>query len=121
MISITLTSSQQVKINPNFQHTVVNIFLPIIFSVCFGCSKELSHRDGAFEYPQHVFWLRNKKNVFLLSTNLKPAASSRMSLLIHVVSQELLMLAYTEIGSRQNCTNGSAPLNKRATRALDKK
>ena len=25
--------------------------------MCFGCS----HRDGSFEYPQHVFWLRNKK------------------------------------------------------------
>ena len=26
-----------------------------------GCSKESSHRDGSFEYPQHMFWLRNKK------------------------------------------------------------
>ena len=26
---------------------------------CFGCSKEPSHRDGSFEYPQHMFWLRN--------------------------------------------------------------
>ena len=32
--------------------------------MCFGCSKELSHRDGSFEYPQHMFWLRNKKNNF---------------------------------------------------------
>ena len=29
--------------------------------MCFGCSKEPSHRDGSFEYPQHMFWLRNKK------------------------------------------------------------
>ena len=29
--------------------------------MCFGCSKEPSHRDGSFEYPQHRFWLRNKK------------------------------------------------------------
>ena len=27
----------------------------------FGSSKEPSHRDGSFEYPQHMFWLRNKK------------------------------------------------------------
>ena len=20
--------------------------------------------DGSFEYPQHMFWLRNKKNIF---------------------------------------------------------
>ena len=26
-----------------FQHLIVNIFLPITFSICFGCSKEPSH------------------------------------------------------------------------------
>ena len=26
-----------------------------------GCSKELSHWDGSFEYPQHTFWLSIKK------------------------------------------------------------
>ena len=36
--------------------------------MCFGCSKELSHRDGSFEYPQHMFWVRNKKNNFQLRT-----------------------------------------------------
>ena len=36
--------------------------------MCFGCSKEPSHRDGSFEYPQHMFWLRNKKNNFQLCT-----------------------------------------------------
>ena len=25
-------------------------------------------RDGSFEYPQHMFWLRNKKNNFLVRT-----------------------------------------------------
>ena len=34
--------------------------------MCFGCSKEPSHWDGSFEYPQHMFWLRNKKNNYLL-------------------------------------------------------
>ena len=34
---------------------IVNIFLSISFNICFGCSK-----DGSFEYPQHMFWLRNK-------------------------------------------------------------
>ena len=32
--------------------------------MCFGCSKEPSHRDGSFEYPQHTFYLINKKNNF---------------------------------------------------------
>ena len=36
--------------------------------MCFGCSKEPSHRDGSFEYPQHIFELRNKKNIFQLGT-----------------------------------------------------
>ena len=39
----------------------VNIFLPINLNMCFGCSKEPSHWDGSFEYPQHLFWFRNKK------------------------------------------------------------
>ena len=25
------------------KHKIVNIFLPISFTICFGCSKELSH------------------------------------------------------------------------------
>ena len=29
--------------------------------MCFVCSKEPSHGGGSFEYPQHMFWLRNKK------------------------------------------------------------
>ena len=36
--------------------------------MCFGCSKEPSHRDGSLEYLQHMFWLRNKKNYFQLHT-----------------------------------------------------
>ena len=40
---------------------LVYIFLPIIFNIHFGCSKEPSHWNSSFEYPQHKFWLRNKK------------------------------------------------------------
>ena len=36
--------------------------------MCFGCLKEPSHWDGSFEYPQHMFWLRNKKNHLQLRT-----------------------------------------------------
>ena len=44
--------------------------LCINFNVCFGCSEETSHRGDSFEFPQHVFWLINKKNphFFLLRT-----------------------------------------------------
>ena len=44
------------------------IFLSISLNMCFGCPKEPSHPDGSFEYPQHMFWFRNKKNNFQLRT-----------------------------------------------------
>ena len=28
-----------------------------LVSIFFGCSKELSHSDGAFEYPQQIYVL----------------------------------------------------------------
>ena len=31
------------QINKDFQRKIVNIVLPINFSICFGCSKEPSH------------------------------------------------------------------------------
>ena len=34
---------------------IVIIFLSISLSICFGSSKEPSHRDGSFEYPQNMF------------------------------------------------------------------
>ena len=49
------------------EHKIATIFLSITFNVYFGCSKEPSHQDGSFEYPQHVFWLRNKKKSFMHS------------------------------------------------------
>ena len=50
-----------VKINKNFEHKIVNNFLPISFNICFGCSKEPSHREGSFEYSQHVLFEKSEK------------------------------------------------------------
>ena len=36
--------------------------------ICFGSSIEPFHWDGSFEYPQHMFWLRNMKISFPLHT-----------------------------------------------------
>ena len=36
--------------------------------MCFGCSKEPSHRDGSFEYPKHMFWMSNIENSFPIHT-----------------------------------------------------
>ena len=49
-----------------FEHKIIIIFLPINLNMCFGCSKEPSHRDVLSEYPQYMFLLRNKKNNFPL-------------------------------------------------------
>ena len=35
--------------------------MSVDLNICFGCLKEPSHWDGSFEYPQHMFCLRNKK------------------------------------------------------------
>ena len=52
----------------SYLRKIAIIFLTISLNMCFGCSKEPPHRDGSFEYPQHMFWLRNKKNNFQLHT-----------------------------------------------------
>ena len=57
---------RQVQINKKNERKVANIFLSISFNTCFGCSKELSHRDGSFECPQHILALRNENVNFLL-------------------------------------------------------
>ena len=49
--------------------------------MCFGCSKEPSHRDGSYEYPQHMFWLRNKLNNFLLRTLIWGPASEKAEIM----------------------------------------
>ena len=38
------------------EHKIVIHFLTINLNMCFECSKELSHRGGSFEYPQHTLW-----------------------------------------------------------------
>ena len=62
------------------------IFLSIRLNICFGCSKEPSHRDGSFEYPQHMYWLQNKKNNFQLHTLIWMPAMSHPRLLYQTIS-----------------------------------
>ena len=60
----------------NFDHSNYRLFERITavpgtsnnrdLTVCFGCSKEPSYRDGSFEYPQNMFWLRIHANKFTL-------------------------------------------------------
>ena len=57
----------KVQINKALESKTVNIFLSIRLNIVLG-AQEPSHRDGSFEYPQHLFWLKNKKNNFYLHT-----------------------------------------------------
>ena len=61
-------SLEQLQSSKFVQRNIVIIFLPFNKNMCFGCSKEPSNGDGSFEYPQHMFWLRNKKINFQLYT-----------------------------------------------------
>ena len=42
------------------ERKIVIILLSINLNMCCGCSKE-PYRDGSFEHPQHMFWLRIMK------------------------------------------------------------
>ena len=53
-------------VKQKFERKIAIIFIFDSLNMCVGCSKEPSPRDGSFEYPQHLFWLRNKKNNFQL-------------------------------------------------------
>ena len=74
--------------------------------MCFECSKEPSHRDGSIEYPQHMFWLRNKKINFQLRTLIWGPA-----LLIMKTGNKFLALSKSRLGesSLQFCTIQLAP------------
>ena len=44
-----------------FGRKILIVFLSIGLNMCLGCSKEPSQREGSFEFPQHMFWMNNKK------------------------------------------------------------
>ena len=58
------SKGHRAKLKQNFERKIAIIFLSIYLNMGFECSKEPSHRDDSFEYPQHMFWLRNKKKKF---------------------------------------------------------
>ena len=67
--------------------------------MCFGSSKEPSLRDGYFEYPQGMFWLRNKKKMFsyaLLSGGLRTSMTHLRRL--ELSSWSLKFILYTMDG-----------------------
>ena len=46
----------------NFQQKKLNIFLIFAQNIDCGYTLEPPHRGGSNEYPQSMFWSKNKKN-----------------------------------------------------------
>ena len=63
-----MLSTAKGQLSKNNLRKIAIIFFSISLNMCFGCSKEPSHRDGSFEYPQHMFWMGNKDNGFTICT-----------------------------------------------------
>ena len=81
------------------------------------CSKEPSHRDGSLEFPQHMFWLRSKKNKFQLHTliwgpALSLSHSSFLSLSLQGVLTWLMMTELFLTGALINSINQQHVLSK---------
>ena len=53
--------SQVVKIE-KFQHKILDIFLIFAQNIDCGYTLEPPRRGGSNEYPQSMFWSKNKKN-----------------------------------------------------------
>ena len=76
-------------VKQKFEHKIVNISLPSNLNISAGHSKEHSHRDSSFEYPQHMFWLRNMKNNFQFFTLIwGPVMASENCIFILVIGTD---------------------------------
>ena len=50
--------------NENFQGTNFDIFLIFAQNIDYGYTLEPPRRGGSNEYPQSMFWSKNKKNMY---------------------------------------------------------
>ena len=50
--------------NDNFQMKICDIFLIFAQNIDCGYTLEPPQRGGSNEYPQSMFWIKNKKNMF---------------------------------------------------------
>ena len=73
-----------------FQRKIVNNFLSISLNISFGCSKEPSLSDGSSEYPQHMFWFINRKNVFSTTHSYLESSFYHRSRLVHFFQRKIL-------------------------------
>ena len=73
------TVSFKVVKNENFQKEIFDIFLIFAQNRDCGYTLEPPHRGGSNEYPQFMFWSKNKKNRYT-PTNPSFTMTSRQEL-----------------------------------------
>ena len=102
LIKLILSSWYDTKI-PAFATS----WKPIFVLHDFVCDHQIrrsanpSHWDGSFEYPQHMLWFRNKKNILLLFT-----VNWMLWLSFNISSQPLVTADIFNILSRPHSRTG---------------
>ena len=66
--SLRCSYTQSKSVDKNFQRRFVKNFFPIILAYILGAQKNHLNETVLLSNPQHMFWLRNKKIIFLLRT-----------------------------------------------------
>ena len=67
-----INSNLQICKNDDFQSFFLNIFLIFAQNIDCGYTLEPPQRGGSNEYPQSMFWSKNKKNMY---TRINPTFS----------------------------------------------
>ena len=75
LIYMQFNSDKSIGLDKKNQHQIVNIFLSIIFSICFGCSKKRRIVTVLLSTHNICFWLRNKKKIWYILLTKGPEKS----------------------------------------------
>ena len=68
----------------NFQLKNFDIFLIFALNIDCGYTLEPPRRGGSNEYPQSMFWSKNKKNRYTPANPSFPDANSRLHFLLSI-------------------------------------
>ena len=79
--------------------------------MCFGRSKEASHRDGSFEYPKYMLWPRNEKMRENLSLKFLNRVSSATSENLNIFKTSPFLELCAKILYPYNCASALAHLS----------
>ena len=62
--------------------------------ICLWCSKQPFHWDGSYEYPQHMFWSRNKKKGFCYNRHKKFSPRSGPTKSGSIITHSLTLIVF---------------------------